>query len=1074
MRFIPRYRFIPAAALALLCGPASARRPAEDLPELPAVPVRPGEVAGLDVAAREHGARVLYVSSEADRFGAENLIDGYDYEEGWLARPGDPSPTVVIVFARGLPVRLGSIVIDPNPGGDPGARAREVRLYSAKEVDAKTLSAEDPPGTKEGWTPLGRTSLPDAPGYYRIALPDVEAAVLRVEVKGGGGPVGLGSLRCHEAAPPGYVPLAARLGNVAAFAAGAHVVRHTPANGLLFRAFDGDPDRGWRGRKIRLPFDLVLGFRDERPVRIRAVEIRTGERADGADRVKQLRLAVSTGGPSDADFREIGTFPCPQDRESTRIEIPPAVARFLRVSIASNWGDPVTSVRELRVEEEPDAATPSIFTGPPASASANPAPEASAAADIGLPDPVEDEREPNDAPESANPAAPGRSVRGAMAGSGDRDWFAFTLADPEADLLRIRLRGLPYLKTELAVFGKDGAPIRTFAPKESAGSEANVSLPLGAGEYRLRVAQPPSYVAMVFDCSGSMKDSMNDLRAAAAAYLDRMTDAERIHLIRFGDAVEHLNEGFTSDRDVLKKAVAGKLEAAGGTALYDALSAALDAIDAEPAAAGANRALVLLSDGLDTTSRIGTGAFWDRLEKTQVRPYVIALGGDLRRVSPTSGARGISALRTYVNLRNGRLFDVLRSEELQGLYGAIASEMTRDVRYGFRLEHVRAPEGAGSLRVGIQSGDLAAAKIDKGIEIVLDCSGSMRESIGGDTKLEIAKRVIGGLVDKLPTGTRVGLRMFGQTDHAGKGLSFAEVRKLSCADSKLLIPVGPLDRGSFHRTLEWLRCGGSTPIAFALDQVPADFTGAKIEGDKLVILVSDGMETCFREPAESAARLIATGHRFHVNVVGFDIQEKEAVDQLESVARAGEGKYYPSANAEELGDALLEAVGLPYEVVGDEGRVVARGTIGRRHGYLPAGTYTVRLRFDPPVDVPDVRIEPHQRTHLLVRGAGGKMNVTQSGEHDPSFADDPAAKLADGVSRAARALRKGETDRAALELDAAAAIDAGHPAVLLLRGDLEAKKGNADAAKAAWGEVVTKHPDSVEAEEAKGRLGGAK
>src|SRR5262249_22660353 len=72
------------------------------------------------------------------------------------------------------------------------------------------------------------------------------------------------------------------------------------------------------------------------------------------------------------------------------------------------------------------------------------------------------------------------------------------------------------------------------------------------------------------------------------------------------------------------------------------------------------------------------------------------------------------------------------------------------------------------------------------IELILDCSGSMTDTVEGRPKIQIAKQCVNELIESLPEGQRVGLRAYGH--HA----FFAKVT--SCADTELLVPIGPANK----------------------------------------------------------------------------------------------------------------------------------------------------------------------------------------------------------------------------------------------------------------------------------------
>ena len=66
---------------------------------------------------------------------------------------------------------------------------------------------------------------------------------------------------------------------------------------------------------------------------------------------------------------------------------------------------------------------------------------------------------------------------------------------------------------------------------------------------------------------------------------------------------------------------------------------------------------------------------------------------------------------------------------------------------------------------------LAAPAQAASVLFVLDASGSMWGQVDGEHKIEIARRVLGGLIDDLPPEIEVGLEAYGHN------------RKDDCADS---------------------------------------------------------------------------------------------------------------------------------------------------------------------------------------------------------------------------------------------------------------------------------------------------
>ena len=72
------------------------------------------------------------------------------------------------------------------------------------------------------------------------------------------------------------------------------------------------------------------------------------------------------------------------------------------------------------------------------------------------------------------------------------------------------------------------------------------------------------------------------------------------------------------------------------------------------------------------------------------------------------------------------------------------------------------------------------------IEIIVDGSGSMAGKMEGSTKLAIAKQSLAKIVNEIPPGSQVALRVYGQNFSVDE-------KEQSCQDSELIYPMGPID-----------------------------------------------------------------------------------------------------------------------------------------------------------------------------------------------------------------------------------------------------------------------------------------
>jgi len=153
----------------------------------------------------------------------------------------------------------------------------------------------------------------------------------------------------------------------------------------------------------------------------------------------------------------------------------------------------------------------------------------------------------------------------------------------------------------------------------------------------------PVSLGIALDTSGSM---LGEKIAAAQAALNRflydlLTDDDEVFLYRF-DAKPSLVEGWTRDRRAVGGAI-GRIKPGGGTAIYDTVA---EAIPLAQAGTRRKKALVIISDGNDTSSRLRLYDVSEMIRKTEVMVYAIGIdASEGASSSYQSGSAGGTAPR---------------------------------------------------------------------------------------------------------------------------------------------------------------------------------------------------------------------------------------------------------------------------------------------------------------------------------------------------------------------------------------------------------------------------------------------
>ncbi|MBT4521504.1 MAG: VWA domain-containing protein [Halieaceae bacterium] len=194
------------------------------------------------------------------------------------------------------------------------------------------------------------------------------------------------------------------------------------------------------------------------------------------------------------------------------------------------------------------------------------------------------------------------------------------------------------------------------------------------------------------------------------------------------------------------------------------------------------------------------------------------------------------------------------------------------------------------------------------IEVILDVSGSMAGMLQGQRKIALARTALQEALRGLDSPAFiVGFRAYGFDS------SLEKTAEASCPNTELLNAIAPNQVTSIRSKIEPLSPFGYTPIARSLELAGQDLlqTG---QPKQMIILISDGEETCGGDPVAVAEKLRAMGIDIETHVIGFDLEQEQA-QQMRDVASAGAGKYYDARDAKALKSALLNIVDLARDKI---------------------------------------------------------------------------------------------------------------------------------------------------------------
>jgi Ca-activated chloride channel family protein len=187
------------------------------------------------------------------------------------------------------------------------------------------------------------------------------------------------------------------------------------------------------------------------------------------------------------------------------------------------------------------------------------------------------------------------------------------------------------------------------------------------------------------------------------------------------------------------------------------------------------------------------------------------------------------------------------------------------------------------------------------VELVLDVSGSMAAAdIDGATRISVAKKAFGEVVDSLGETTQLGIRVLGARYSN-------DDKKMGCTDTQQIVPVGPVDAQQAKNAIATLKPHGFTPIGLALKKAAGDLgAGGSV---RRIVLITDGEDTCTPpDPCEVARELAAQGTKLVIDTLGLTPDEKTR-RQLVCISTATGGTFASADSEQELSGRVQQLVG---------------------------------------------------------------------------------------------------------------------------------------------------------------------
>ena len=286
------------------------------------------------------------------------------------------------------------------------------------------------------------------------------------------------------------------------------------------------------------------------------------------------------------------------------------------------------------------------------------------------------------------------------------------------------------------------------------------------------------------------------------------------------------------------------------------------------------------------------------------------------------------------------------------------------------------------------------------ILFLVDASRSMTNGWGQTNKASAARSIISKIVDTLSQveHLEMALRVYGHQS----------IQSLNdCRDSRLEVGFRPGNAQTIKDRMKTLRPKGITPIAYSLAQSARDFPEDP-DARNIIIMITDGVESCDRDPCREVELLRRKNVLLRAFVIGLAMKE-ETHDDFSCI-----GDFY---NANTLSDldlimnrALLKVLSrtvVRVDLLDEQGRATETDVPMSFYG-LPAGTpnynyyhtmndrgepdtlyvepildYDLTIHTIPPRQIDEVSIEPNRYNVITVESPQGSLRLGTIGSTFP-------------------------------------------------------------------------------------------
>jgi len=199
----------------------------------------------------------------------------------------------------------------------------------------------------------------------------------------------------------------------------------------------------------------------------------------------------------------------------------------------------------------------------------------------------------------------------------------------------------------------------------------------------------PISLVLMLDTSASMEAKIETAQQAAVKFVGTLKDTDRAQIVQFNDRATVLQD-FTTDKVELENAIR-RTETSGPTALHNALYIALKDLEKQKDVGELRRrAVVLLTDGEDTSSLVTDDQVLELARQTEINIYAISLRPNrVQARDRLSFSQAAHLLTSLSRETGGRVYFPNSMSELDAVYERIAEELRTQYSIGYQSANRR-------------------------------------------------------------------------------------------------------------------------------------------------------------------------------------------------------------------------------------------------------------------------------------------------------------------------------------------------------------------------------------------------